>query len=295
MYYWSLVESYRSEGKVKQRVLQSLGNTQTALMFLQGNPRYGTYFQQIRQFLCQTGEASSYATRTAYFVYTNSPAETEAIRHVQPKHLLLSYFYFRNRSLEEVVDKLGYLPAIMLDSGAFSAFHSGRNIAPLDYMTFIETNQHYLDHYISLDVIGDPDLTFYYYEMMRFKGFRPLPVYHYGEEQDVLDRYIHLGNPYIALGGTVPERNKRKVAQWVRTLHKKHPDVHFHLLGSSSRKIIETTPLFSCDSSTWIQQAANGKPSHIQGKSRQAKVKRAIYNMNTTLQSLGSMSKEEMP
>ncbi|WP_221568926.1 hypothetical protein [Alkalihalobacillus sp. TS-13] len=287
MYYWSLVESYRSEGKVKQRVIQSLGNTQTALILLKGKTKYGRYYQQIQQFVFET-YGRHYQTNNIYFVYTGSLAETEAIKRVKPERLLLSYFYFRHQSISEVVNKLGYTPCIMLDSGAFSAYTRGNNLSPLDYMHYIQENQHYIDHYISLDVIGDSELTFLYYEIIRSKGYHPLPVFHYGDNVNVLKRYVEMGSAYIALGGTVPERDKRKVAQWVIRLQTKYPDVRFHLLGTSSVKVIETTNVYSCDSSTWILQAANGKPRQIKGRSRQAKIERAIYNIRAILQHIDS-------
>ncbi|MFT9486640.1 MAG: DNA-methyltransferase [Tepidibacillus sp.] len=45
--YWSLVESYRDNGKVKQRIVQNLGNTVKAIELLKSNPKLLPYLDQI--------------------------------------------------------------------------------------------------------------------------------------------------------------------------------------------------------------------------------------------------------
>lgn len=205
--------------------------------------------------------------------------EFEVVREIKPPKILVSYFYFKNRPLKKFVEQIGYKPEIMLDSGAYSAWSTGRNISPLDYMQYIRRNEEYISRYIMLDVIGDPDLSLMYYRIMRMKGFNPIPVYHYGTSEKYLQKYIRLGERYIAIGGTVPETNKERVAGWVSYLIEKYKGISFHLLGSSSQKIISVPGLCSCDSSSWITMAINGYPEHIPGKSRESKVMRAKWQM----------------
>jgi hypothetical protein len=214
-----------------------------------------------------------------YFVCTNDSAEKEVIKELKPNKLLLSYFYFKNKKLEDFVNELGYQPEILLDSGAYSAWSKGKNISPIDYMNYIVTNRKYIDKYITLDVIGEPELTVKYYEIMKLKNFDPIPVFHYGDHEDYLKLYLKEGCKYIALGNTVPIKDKNKVASWVNTLTEKYPNVYFHLLGSSSKKVTQNTELFSVDSSTWIMMAMNGFPKEIKGKSREAKIERAKFQM----------------
>ena len=204
--------------------------------------------------------------------------EIAAIRQAKPPRLLLSYFYFRRKDLQAFIDAIGYRPEIMIDSGAWSAFNSGVEISVVNYMKYLERNRDLINHYISMDVIGDSDLSLYFWLIMRKKGFDPIPVYHYKEDEKFLRYYARRANK-IAIGGTVPEPNKTTVADWVRLLVWTYPEINFHLLGSSSRKIIDTVDLDTVDSSTWIMQAMNGRPEHIPGRSSQAKIKRAIYNL----------------
>jgi hypothetical protein len=214
-----------------------------------------------------------------YFVCCNVVEEKEAIKQIKPDKLLLSYYYFKNKNLEDFVNELGYKPEILLDSGAYSAFTKGKNISPIDYMNFITRNKIYIDKYITLDVIGEPELSKKYYEIMKLKGFDPLPVFHYGDDEWFLRSYIAEGCKYIALGNTVPIKDKNKVAAWVNELTEKYPDIQFHLLGSSSKKVTQNTDLYSVDSSTWIMMAINGFPKEITGRSREAKIERAKFQM----------------
>lgn len=219
-----------------------------------------------------------------YFVSCNVKEEKVVIKDVKPDKLLLSYHYFKNRSLEEFCNEIGYKPEILLDSGAYSAWAKGKNISPIDYMNYIVKNKDYIDKYIMLDVIGDPDVTYKYYEIMKLKGFNPVPVYHYGDNELYLRQFINDGCDFIALGNTVPIKDKNKVAEWINYLTDKFPEVKFHLLGSSSKKITQNTNLYSCDSSTWIMMAINGYPKHIEGRTHESKVARAKYNMEQIIE-----------
>lgn len=220
-----------------------------------------------------------------YHVTAGRKDEIAAIKAARPPRLLLSYFYFRRKSLQEFIDALGYRPEILIDSGAWSAFNSGVEISIVNYMNFLQENLDLglIDHYVSMDVIGDSDLSLTFWLIMRKKGFSPIPVYHYKEDEKYL-KYYAKRSELIAIGGTVPEQNKRIVADWVRVIVWTYPEIKFHLLGSSSRKIIDTVDLFSVDSSTWIMQAKNGRPGHIPGESRGAKIKRAIYNLEREIE-----------
>lgn len=221
-----------------------------------------------------------------YHVVTHSTyAEIDVIKEVQPPRLLLSYFYFKNRPLKDFIKLIGYRPQeILMDSGAYSAFTKGKSISLIDYLNYLNDNRLYINNFISLDVIGDSLISLKYFEIMELKGLTPIPVYHFGENESYLKTYIEKGAPLIALGNTVPINNKKIVAAWINELIEKHPSIKFHLLGSSSKKITEHTSIYSCDSSTWFKMAMNGKPKHIKGVSRDAKIKRAVHNLKLELE-----------
>jgi len=215
-----------------------------------------------------------------YFVTTDkSKAETEAIKQAKPPRLLLSYFYFRNKSLKEFTDRIGYRPEILVDSGAFTAWNTEKNISIVDYMNFLTENQEFITEYLALDVIGDDDLTYDYYKIMKKKGFKPTPVFHYNANEKYMYLYAD-DTTRVALGATVPIKDKSKVAKWINYLSHRFPGIKYHLLGSTSQAVTMFTDLDSCNSSAWILGAANGKPKSVPG----TKVEKAIYNIKDILQ-----------
>lgn len=215
-----------------------------------------------------------------YFVTANLREEVQVIKELQPKHLLLSYWYFRKKNLTEWVDTLGYKPQILLDSGAWSAFNKGKVIELDSYMDYIREHAAVISEYVVLDVIGDAEASFANFLTMRESGLSPIPVFHYQDDPKHLKKYIDMGETRIALGGTVVERSKKKVAKWVRPIIFEHQHTSFHLLGSSSKVIMDQCPLLaSCDSSTWMMMAVNGYPTHIVGRHWDAKLDRMRYQM----------------
>lgn len=214
-----------------------------------------------------------------YFVTTGLKEETQVIKKVRPPRLLCSYWYFKNKPLAEFCEELGYTPEILLDSGAYTAYTKGKNVNLLDYIAYIKANAGHIARYISLDVIGDHRMTLLIYNFMRQSGLVPLPVLHYGEE--ALYGY---NLPGLALGGTVPVRDKSEVAKWCERVKKGNPTTDLHLLGSCSKKILQSGALSSCDASTWYIQAVNGRPDSIPGRTREAKMARAEANMRKIME-----------
>lgn len=214
-----------------------------------------------------------------YFVGTDkSNVETDVIRELQPKRLLVSYHYFKNKKLADYIEKIGYKPEIILDSGAYSAYTSGQPVELDKYISYIQENAEHIDAYISLDILGDSPASLRIWKEMKSRGLDPIPVFHYMNDEAVLVEYLKAGCKRIALGGTVPIKNKAQVAEWVRMLSWMYP-ANYHLLGSASRKILDHCDIGSADASTWIMAAVMGKPKRIEGKTAEAKKRRAAYNM----------------
>ena len=219
-----------------------------------------------------------------YFVTTTNREELEVVKELKPPNVLISYWYFKNKPLSDFCSQIGYKPNILLDSGAYSAFTKKKSVNLIDYLRYIDNNKDYITDYVALDVIGNTRLTINLYELMKKTGYHPIPVYNYGDTPSVLYQYINCGETKIALGGTVPIRNKKLVARWCDELHATCPNVNFHLLGSTSRVVLESSSVGSCDSSSWYMLAVNGFPKDIPGKSREAKLERAKYQMKRLME-----------
>jgi queuine/archaeosine tRNA-ribosyltransferase len=215
-----------------------------------------------------------------YFVTVGKKDEKNVIKELQPQNILLSYFYFNKREkIERFINDIGYKPNILLDSGAFSALNLGKHIALTAYIKFIKDNTDLINEYIQLDVVENPKITKAYLQIMQDEGLAPIPVFTYGTEDSYLQELIDRGATRIALGGTVPISSKSKVAEWAKYFCWLYPNIKFHLLGSSSLKILNHCDIDSVDSSTWIMQAMNGQPPHLNSKA-----KRMAYNMTKLLE-----------
>lgn len=164
-----------------------------------------------------------------------------------------------------------------LDSGAYSAWTRGTVIDLDEYCEFIKANAAQLDVYAALDVIpGKPgqiasererrdaaEASWQNYLYMRAQGLDPLPVYHYGEPGEFLDRMLSYGCDYIGIGGLVGVPADKRV-MWLDPLFDRLTDadgmpiVKTHGFGMTAIPLIFRYPWYSVDSTTWIKITANG-------------------------------------
>lgn len=158
---------------------------------------------------------------------------------------------------------------IFLDSGAFSAFTLGVDLKVSEYCEYIERNKDIIrveDNTIMasvLDGIGDPLQTWRNQLEMEQRGFRPMPCYHFGEDERYLQHYIR-NYEYITLGGLVGASTDSLI-KWLDEIWNKHlmdgsgrARVKVHAFGITSIPIMGRYDWYSVDSSSWIQSAAFG-------------------------------------
>jgi hypothetical protein len=193
---------------------------------------------------------------------------------VQIPHILESWHYVGKQSF---VDHMRANNAkIFLDSGAFSAFTLGVSLSVADYVDYIQRNMDIIrvdgnaPMASVLDGIGDPLQTYRNQIEMEWRGFRPLPCFHAGEDERYLEWYVQ-NYEYITLGGMVGSSTKQ-LCIWLDRIWDKYltdgsgrPRLKVHGFGITAVPIMERYPWHSCDSSSWIQSAAFGSivtPSH---------------------------------
>lgn len=192
-----------------------------------------------------------------YFVFP-SKKDTELFIESGVKNLLLSYYYDMDGT------KLSTLKAehpdisIMLDSGAFSAHSLGDDITVEEYADFLKDNMKYVDHAISLDVLGDAEQSKKNYDELTKLGHKVIPVYHLMEDFKYLDYYCKTCD-YICIGGAVGFKlTIRDLYNAVNRIMKRVPGhVRVHILGTTNFTLLYKYPtkLTSCDSSV-ISKAA---------------------------------------
>ena len=163
--------------------------------------------------------------------------------------VLFSYFY-----VSKEPEYLYQFKDVFLDSGAYSAFTQKKPINIQDYIRFIKEHGKAIKVYSNLDVIGDPQATYFNQKLMEKEGLKPLPCYHHGEDPAWLDRYLSEGHEYIALGGMVPlSKTPQVLIRWLRKTFDRIPDhVRIHGFGISNPNIIKLFPFHSVDSTSWM-------------------------------------------
>ena len=193
--------------------------------------------------------------------------ENEKWQRSQVKYILESYHYVYRKSFVEKMRADGV--KIFLDSGAFSAFTMGVEVDMAAYCRYIQENADILEVVDGmvcasvLDGIGDPLKTYQNQLAMESLGVRPLPCFHYGEDERYLDYYI-ANYPYITLGGMVPISTPQ-LYHWLDRIWEKHlvdgagrPKVKVHGFGLTTMALVERYPWYSVDSSSWVQTARTG-------------------------------------
>lgn len=190
--------------------------------------------------------------------------------------------------LEHVCKTLGERPypkAILLDSGAFTAWNKGETTTVDDvrrkYSRFITAAGDLFDEIwaINLDVIPgergrDPtpdelkravevsDINFEI--LVKEFGNVILPVYHQGEPVDRLAECVEQVNGrsnYICVSPRNDLAETLRVA-WSRDTHavlrKQWPEIKTHGLATTGNDMVRTVPWFSGDSAAWVQHGGFG-------------------------------------
>lgn len=197
----------------------------------------------------------------------NRLTENEKRQRESATNLLESYHYIHRQTFVDSIRADGR--KVFLDSGAFSAFTKGVEVDLPKYCEYIKRNKDIIEHVDGtllasvLDGIGDPLKTWQNQLAMEQLGVRPLPCFHYGEDERYLEWYI-ANYDYITLGGMVPISTPQ-LKIWLDRIWEKYltdgsgrPRVKVHGFGLTTVSLMERYPWYSVDSSSWVQIARVG-------------------------------------
>lgn len=184
----------------------------------------------------------------------------------EPLKVLLSFHYFRDANLDDLMAQFRHRPQVFADSGAYSAASQGVPISVADYSAWLDTWKHHFTVYSNLDVIRDPDMSQRNLDRLERDGHQPIPVFHTGSPFSELDRLART-YPYIALGGMVGQ-SRPACLKWSATCMKRVEDhnIRFHGFGMTSQQVIDRLPWYSVDSSSWLAAARYGNLSMFDGR-----------------------------
>jgi hypothetical protein len=174
---------------------------------------------------------------------------------------LASYFNYRKPGTPLnpnilTIRRLGW--KMFLDSGAFSALHTGEKIEPGGYADFIHAHRQHFDVIASLDVMRDPVASEKNFAYLKKRGLGEivLPVYHYGSERKYLDRALDASGGRVAIGGVARLRPKDAL-RWLSGTHEylaKRGCRYVHGFAVTGMQSMAAFPWSSVDS-TVIQKA----------------------------------------
>lgn len=193
--------------------------------------------------------------------------EVEKQARLSIEHNLESYHYIYRQTAVNKLRADG--KQVFLDSGAFSAFTKGIEVDVQAYCRYCLENADIIETVdgIScasvLDGIGDPLKTYQNQKLMESYGVKPLPCFHYGEDERYLEWYL-ANYDYVTIGGMVPISTPQLI-HWLDRIWERYlcdpsgrPRVRVHGFGLTSLPLMKRYPWFSVDSSTWVMWSANG-------------------------------------
>lgn len=148
----------------------------------------------------------------------------------------------------------------VLDSGAFSAFNSGKVIDIVQYTEVCKrllAEDPTLEEVFALDVIGDWRQSIANAEFMWKAGVPAIPTFHFGSPESAL-RDIAAAAPKIAFGG-VAKVKKQVRAKWMAQCFARIWPKKVHGFGIADEESIMRFPFHSCDATSWyLQPSAYG-------------------------------------
>lgn len=130
-------------------------------------------------------------------------------------NILIAYPYWSKQIQSYLEKKNPKEFRLIIDSGAFSAWNSGKVISLDDYCKFLKTIPKEWDYNaVQLDVYGDPQKTFDNYNIMLDRGFTDImPVFTRGDKLSQLD-YFYKKTDYIMFGGIAIGGSNQNYVKW---------------------------------------------------------------------------------
>lgn len=170
--------------------------------------------------------------------------------------VLLAFPFYENTDMAALLGPLRERGVrVFADSGAFSAWRSGKSIDLEAYAGWLERWGDLFDLYANLDVIGDAEGTAANQAALEAHGLSPLPTLHYGVGWERFDEVVSERPEYVAFGGMVGRMTyeHNDVMRWcVAGLRRtSEAGIKVHGFGVTRWNAIWDLPWQSVDSTTW--------------------------------------------
>ncbi len=143
---------------------------------------------------------------------------------------------------------------ILLDSGAFTAYNTGKDIELMDYIRFLKDPPFKIWKYFTLDVVGKPKEYWINYYRMLDAGLNPIPIFTPGDSFDSIDKMYETSD-LIGIGGLDFQGIKDHVKLCMQVIDGRKA----HWLGFANFQFLKHYKPFSCDSSNIISGSKYGR------------------------------------
>ncbi len=140
---------------------------------------------------------------------------------------------------------------VMLDSGAFTAFNTGKVIDQEALLR--ESMSGKYAEAAALDAIGDPDTSRKNWEWQLERGGDTWPTFHVDEPWALLKEYC-AKSWKVALGGMVGLEKRHRRDEWLNQVFSRAWPHRFHAFGVFNERILSRFPFHSADSAIWALQ-----------------------------------------
>lgn len=143
---------------------------------------------------------------------------------------------------------------ILLDSGAYSVSTGKAKINIDKYIDFLISFN--IKCGVNLDVIGDGQKSFDNWVYIQSKEVKVMPVYHFDTEITFLHKYAESTN-HIGLSARSRDAQKT-IKNYLDRILPIYPDYKFHLFGCTSIPVLTQYPIYSADSTSWMNGTRMG-------------------------------------
>lgn len=162
--------------------------------------------------------------------------------------VLVSYAFIKDKP--SLLDSVPSEWRILLDSGAYTNFTTGRNVVTLDaYADWLSNNRNRVWRYLNLDVMNDPKSSSQNLAALKSAGLSPVPVFQRGDTARSLVEMVN-ENDLTAIGGISRNISSNATQRYLDSVMRICQGHKVHLLGVGLREMKRHAP-FSADSSSW--------------------------------------------
>ena len=204
-------------------------------------------------------------------------------------NVLVAYPYFTTAVRNYLMDRDPSTFRLIVDSGAFTAWNTGREVTMEGYTKFLKTIPSSWNwQAVQLDVYGNPQRTYENWKDMLDMGFEDImPVFTRGDSFERLDEYYKYSDCVMFGGIAFGGENKN----YIKYFSEANKGRKVHWLGFTSMPFIKYYKPESVDSSSINSTQRYGSISYYQGGGRLKTLQKKDFAMLPPLDFLNESSK----